>query len=227
MVDALGADWTLLPLLVIIGSLGWIHLVSPKKWRLLVRSIFGMRLGKQSLRDDLDLQDRTLIVLLALASLSIALFGYQVAVMNGLSAGPPLWLRCLGIVVAVLLGNVLVVRITGFVFHGDGGLTEYLFTRLLFRVGLGIGLLPLVIMIAYPHQIAWRPWLMFGGLALVAALEVFRWLRALWIGLGNGVPLRYIFIYLCALEVLPAVLVVQLLLSLFIPSLHTQQAARP
>ncbi len=75
--DPLAGDWILLVILFVLGMLGWVNLVSPKKWRLITRSFFSFRLGRQSLRDELDVQDRTLIGLAVMASGTIALFAYQ------------------------------------------------------------------------------------------------------------------------------------------------------
>ena len=36
----------------------------------------------------------------------------------------------------------------------------------------------------------------------------YRWLRGVWIGLGEGVPLRYIILYFCAAELMPVLLAV-------------------
>jgi len=47
------------------------------------------------------------------------------------------------------------------------------------------------------------------GLILIAIVVVLRWLRAALIGSSAGIPARYIFIYLCALEILPAALALQ------------------
>ena len=63
-----------------------------------------------------------------------------------------------------------------------------------------------------PDEILWRVWGVRLGAVLVALVTVFRWIRAAVLGLGEGVPLRYVFIYLCALEILPVVLACQLAL---------------
>ncbi len=221
-IDPLGADWTLLILLVALGTLGWINLVSPKKWRLLVRSFFSYRLGRQTLRDELDLQDRTLIGLAIMACGTIALFLYQVAVLRGgLVAGFGPWSRLFGVCLGVQVAQVLVVRLVGLLVEADSGLSEYLFTLLLFHVALGIVLLPIAGVMAFPHVFSWRAWLPWAGGLLVAVVVGFRWVRAAVVGLGEGVPLRYIFIYLCALEILPAALAFQHVRQLVPTPSHT------
>lgn len=218
--DPLSGDWILLVMLVALGMLGWINLVSPKKWRLLTRSFFSFRLGRQSLRDELDLQDRTLIGLAIMATAAVALFGYQATVLVGhLPPGLGLWAKLFGLFLLVLVTQVLLVRLAGRLFQADGGLSEYLYTLLLLHVVLGVALLPVTASIAWPHDVTvapahaggmlWRIWGLRLGAALVALVTLFRWLRAAVLGLGEGVPLRYVFIYLCALEILPVALACQ------------------
>ena len=218
--DPLAGDWILLVMLAALGMLGWINLVSPKKWRLLTRSFFSFRLGRQSLRDELDLQDRTLIGLAVMASAAVALFGYQFTVLVGhLPPGIGLWAKLFGVFLLVLVAQVLLVRLAGRLFQADGGLSEYLYTLLLLHVVLGVALLPVTASIAWPHdvststtrpdEILWRVWGVRLGAVLVALVTVFRWIRAAVLGLGEGVPLRYVFIYLCALEILPVALACQ------------------
>ncbi len=65
--DPLSGDWMALVVVLATGLLGWINVVAPKKWRLLTGTVFGLRLGRQSMRDEVDLQDRTLVALVLMA----------------------------------------------------------------------------------------------------------------------------------------------------------------
>lgn len=208
--DPLAGDWILLVMLAGVGMLGWINLVSPKKWRLLVRSFFAFRLGRQSLRDELDLQDRTLIGLAVMASALVALFAYQfvVLVAHG-SPGIGLWAELFAAALVLLFVQVFLVRSVGRLFEADNGLAEYLYTFLLLHIALGIVLLPVTATIAWPYRVSWRTWALVTGLGLIGLVTAYRWLRAAALGVGEGVPVRYIFIYLCALEILPVALACQ------------------
>lgn len=208
--DPLNADWTVLLLLICVGVLGWINLVSPKKWRLLSGSFFSFRLGRQSMRDDIDPQDRTLIMLVVMSSCVLALFLYEFGSLHaGVGTGLGHWSRMLVLCMAALLAQVLVLNGLRILFQGDGGLSEYLYTLLLMHVALGIVLLPITSVLAFPHDVEWRSWLAWAGLAIVVVVILLRWVRALIIGVGAGVPVRYIFLYLCALEILPVALLLQ------------------
>ncbi|MCB0774190.1 MAG: hypothetical protein KDB93_12540, partial [Flavobacteriales bacterium] len=52
-------------------------------------------------------------------------------------------------------------------------------------------------------------WLAWSGLGIGVAVLLFGWVRAVVVGVGSGAPLRYIFLYLCALEMLPVALALQ------------------
>jgi len=69
------------------------------------------------------------------------------------------WTRIFGLCIALLIGQVFTIRVTAALFQGDGGLGEYLYTLLLLHVVLGMALLPVTGLLAFPHTVAWRGWL--------------------------------------------------------------------
>jgi hypothetical protein len=208
--DPLSGDWMALVVVLATGLLGWINVVAPKKWRLLTSTVFGLRLGRQSMRDEVDLQDRTLVALVIMAMGVLALFLYQWGVLyGGGTQGLLVWARIFGLCLALFVGQVLLLRMLGLLFRGDGGSMEYVYTLLLLNVALGVALLPVVALMAWPHQPSWRPWISGLGLFLLGAMLLFRWFRALLCGRGGGLPTGYVLLYLCALEILPVALALQ------------------
>lgn len=205
--DPLSADWVTGILLLVFVLLAYTNVASPKKWRLLWSSMFSLRLGKQVLREDVDPQDRTLIGLIVTALVLMALFAYQVAVVSGVpSSGPALFGRSLLFVVIALVAHVLLLNLVGVLFRSDGGLMEYLYTMLLITIVLGVLLLPVVLLVAY--QPGLRSLLVPLGVGVVALLVLYRWFRAVLIGVGEGVPLRHVFLYLCTAEIVPVALAI-------------------
>lgn len=208
VIDPFGTAWVSVALVLVMVLLAYVNVASPRKWRLVWSSFFTLRLGRQVIREDIDLQDRTLIGLLGAALLVLALFGYQLAERPEAAVhGLPLFVRLLGLVVAGIVAQVLLLRLINLLFQADGGLEEYLYTVVLIIVMLGLLLLPLVALMAY--QPDWRPALRTFGLLLVGLTLMYRWFRAMWIGVGEGVPSRHVFLYLCTAEILPVALVVQ------------------
>ena len=201
--DPLSAEWVTLLLLLILTLMAVIQFGSPRKWRSLGRSMFSMRLGKQALREEMDLQDRSFLGLLFIGGTLLALFAWQVLVLRG-STGT--YAALLGLVMGVVLGHYILLRGVGAVLRVDAGMEEYIYTGFLLFILSGPVLLPLVVGIAYRPE--WRSGAVWVGMVMLVVLLAYRWLRGVWIGLGEGVPPRYIILYFCAAELMPVLLAV-------------------
>ncbi|MEO5586002.1 MAG: DUF4271 domain-containing protein [Flavobacteriales bacterium] len=220
-VDALSSGWLAGVLLLALGIVAWVNMVSPKQWPVLARSFGALRLGKHRLREDLDMRDRTLTGLVVLSTVVIAMFAYQVLLYRGwIGHGFVEFGRVLLVVTVVSLAQVAFLRAISLLPATDGGTEEYLYTVILMHVVMGLFLLPVVTVMSFPWRVAWREWAWIVGVAIIILTILFRWIRAATIGVGNGVPLRYIFIYLCALEILPFGLAIEYARHFVPPSPH-------
>lgn len=209
-VDTLSSGWLAGVLFLALGILAWVNMVSPKQWGVLARSFGALRLGKHRLREDLDMRDRTLTGLVVLSTVMIAMFVYQVLLYHGwIEHGIMGFSRILLVVAVVAVAQVAFLRAIALLPATDSGTEEYLYTMILMHVVMGLLLLPVVTLMSFPGEVAWREWAWILGVAIIAVTILFRWVRATTIGLGNGVPLRYIFLYLCALEILPVALALE------------------
>lgn len=217
--DPLNTEWVAGFFVLVMAALAWIHAISPRKWRLLAHAAGRMRLGRQVMREDVDLRDRTLIGLLVVGTSVTGLFCYQWAVSRaGLEAA---WFRAVeSMVIALMLVTVQIalIRLGSFLFQSDGGAEEYVYTVVLLSVLAGVVLLPVSLLVAYRPE--WRPALLIIGWVCLGAMVLLRWLRAVAIGVGSGAPLRYIFIYLCALEILPVAIALRSLQQALLPDVR-------
>lgn len=203
-IDPLGAGWLAGVVLLACGALAWVNLTAPKQWEVLLHSFASVRLGKQRVRAELDLSDRNLALLLLTAILLIGVFAYEVSYFQGWgAAGLPAFGQVLLVTAIVVVAQMVLLRVIGSMAGADGGLEEYLRTVVVLNVGLGLALLPLAVAMAWPAWVAWRTPVCIAGLMLAVAVLLFRWVRAVAIGLGHGTPVRYVFIYLCAAEAMP------------------------
>lgn len=201
--DPLTAEWVTLVLLGVVALMALINVSSPRKWRLLGQAMFRMRLGKQALREEIDLQDRAFLGLLLVGTLVLSLFGWQALTVKGFDSGFPMLVLA---VAGMVLAHYVLLRIVGSLMRAAPGVEEYLYTGFLIFILAGMVLLPIVTFMAY--QAPWRSGAMLVGAALLGLLLLYRWLRGAWIGVGEGVPLRYIILYFCAAELLPVLLVI-------------------
>jgi len=203
--DPLNAEWVTLVLLVVLIALAYTNINSPRKWRLLAQGMFRMRLGRQTLREEVDLQDRTFIGLLVVAIAGLSLFLWQGAVLLDPLDHPRFHWFVIGVTTVLLVQGVLL-RSIATVSDSDQGMTEFLSTGLLLFILTGIALIPIAALVAYRSP--WRPVLLTVGMVVVAILVLYRWVRGAWVGASEGVPLRYIIIYLCAAEIVPILLLI-------------------
>lgn len=208
--DSLSADWVLLVLLAVFVQLAWTNVVSPRKWGLIMDGAFRARISRRSLREDIDLQDRSMLGLLAALLAGSALFVQQVLVMRGIAgAGPVVYVGVAAVLLVAVLAQVILLRALSWLFQGDGGLQEYTYAMVLNHLVLGAALLPVAVLVAYRPEM--RPVLLPTGGVIAAVIVLLRWGRAVLIGRSAGVPSRHIFLYLCAAEILPVFLVLQTL----------------
>lgn len=207
-VDPFNAEWVTIVLLLSVCLLALINLGAPRKWGVLAQALFRLRLGRQVLRDEVDLRDRALVGLLVLAVAVLALFGWQL---------DQLWRpeahysygRWSLVVAAVMVGQLVVNGSVARIIGDRSILMEHSYTGLLLHVLAGLLMLPVVALLAYRSE--WRHELLWTGLFILGALLLYRWFRGGWLGLSEGVPGRHILLYLCAAEVLPALLLISLL----------------
>lgn len=208
--DPLSADWVVLVLLAVLVQLAWTNVVSPRKWGLILNGAFGARISRRSLREDIDLQDRSMLGLLVALLAGLGLFLHQALVMRGIAdAGPVGYFGVVAVLVLVVLAQVFVLRLVGWLFQGDGGLQEYIYVLVIDHLVLGAALLPVAVLVAFRPEM--RFVLLPTGGVIASAIVLLRWGRAGLIGRSAGVPLRHIFLYLCAAEILPVFLVLQTL----------------
>ena len=207
--DPLTAMWASGVFLSCLLVLATVNIGSPRKWRGLRQAAFRARLGQQILREEVDTSDRNVLGLLAVAVAAIAMLLWQAAMVFQGQA-PAYWMIFLA-VAAALLAQALLLQLVAWIARTDTGITEYIYTGALLHAALGIVALPISMLAAYRPEM--RDWLIAIGLGLLAIGLLYRWLRGALIGLGEGVPVRYILLYICAAEIGPLALALDALLN--------------
>lgn len=203
--DPLNAEWVTIVLVLALALLALINVSAPRKWGVLAQALFRLRLGRQVLRDEVDLRDRALWGLLLPAVSVLALFAWQLdtlwwgAVAHG-------YMEWLGLVVLVIGAQLLLNAALARFIDDRGVLMEHSYTGLLLHVLAGMLLFPVVALLAYRAE--WRMEVGWLGVGLLGLLLLYRWFRGGWLGLSEGASGHHILLYLCAAEVLPALLLV-------------------
>lgn len=207
----MSADWATGVFLSCLLILATVNVGSPRKWRVLRQAAFRIRLGRQVLREEVDTRDRNVLGLLAVAVASLAMLLWQSSKSLMHESAGLSYIQVFFGVGAVLLAQALVLRLIAFLALADAGITEYMYTGALLHSAVGIATLPLAVLAAYRPE--WRAVLLPAGMSLIGLGLVYRWIRGAWIGLGEGVPFRYVLLYLCGAEIAPMALALGVLRS--------------
>ncbi|MEZ4757961.1 MAG: DUF4271 domain-containing protein [Flavobacteriales bacterium] len=204
-IDPFNAEWVTIVLVLALSLLALINVSAPRKWGVLAQALFRLRLGRQVLRDEVDLRDRALWGLLLPAVSVLALFAWQLDTLWWGSVAHS-YVEWLGLVVLVIGGQLVLNGALARVINDRGVLMEHSYTGLLLHVLAGMLLFPVVALVAYRAE--WRIEVGWLGLGLLGLLLLYRWFRGGWLGLSEGASGHHILLYLCAAEVLPALLLV-------------------
>jgi hypothetical protein len=100
-------------------------------------------------------------------------------------------------------------RLLGHIFLVRDEFDEYVYNLNLFNKGVGMFLFPVVV--AYPFIFErWQPYLLWFGAIVLGALFLLFLVRGFQIILRKEVSMFYLILYLCAVEILPVLLLVKL-----------------
>ncbi|MFN8699315.1 MAG: DUF4271 domain-containing protein [Flavobacteriales bacterium] len=206
----LAEDWMFFVFLICILLITWSRLSEPGQLRRMVNSAFNIRLMRQEMRE--ETQHRiTRIIYLTVFSLMSGMCIYAAVRITApnmtLVIHPVLFFLGLSASVGLIyLGKSFVVRLVSHVAAGDFSLSEYLYSLLHLNQVSGILLLPVMLVVVYSSQKTASAALT-GAAAILGLMLLYRWSRGVTSALSNGVPLFYIFFYLCTLEILPLLVI--------------------
>jgi len=116
-----------------------------------------------------------------------------------------LFLFNLGLLTGVFLGRLLLLNTAGFLFNRGRVLKEYLYNIFIFNKLIGMAVLPMVFLLVYTTGIL-QEIILWLTLALVCGVFLMRLIRGVVFSYRKEVLIFYMFLYLCALEIAPLVL---------------------
>ncbi len=210
--------WPGVVLLFIFCLLVSIKITDPKKIYRIILSSFSLQVAKQLYREDYRLSKRVSVFLsigfvLTLAFLVHIVNNYFGLMLRGVN---PLkqYLFFVAVVVSMYLVKLLTNYFLSFVFKTEELFREYVFNVFVFCQTAGIVLFPFVICLQYakcPPE-----WLLYPGMVIYAGFYILRMLRGFVISMiEQNIGILYIFLYLCALEILPFLVLIKFLLVNF------------
>lgn len=211
----LSPDWLFPVMLLIFVVFAWLKLFYARYFNQMIAALFNNNLTGQIVRDENILVQRATVYLTLLFYLIASLFLYELSFWLhwNISFAGNGFLRFLFFTILVSFVyalKFLILKCCGWLFEYDREFSSYLFNVFIINNALGMLLFPLIIILAFNRTI--NPfWLFNGSLVLISLGYVYRLARGILIGLRSpGVRLQYLFLYLCALELAPLLLLLRI-----------------
>lgn len=210
----LSEDWMILVFLFALVTLAYTRRFHPARIVRLWNSTWNVRILRQAIREEPNTPRANLLFNISFFLLT-ALVLYMAV--KYLKAGPPniqgflLYLMILGGVLLAYALKTAGIRVVQLMADGDFGLGEYEYNLFLINRVIGLLLFPIALFLAYSPLKISEPFVI-TALVIFAIMVVYRMLRGLFNAAGSGVPVFYIFFYICTLEILPLVVCIKALM---------------
>jgi hypothetical protein len=206
------SDWLTISLIVMMVFFTWFRLFYYKIFRQLLTSYFNMTASNQIVRDESYLLQRASLVISIISYLLAGLFLYQISVLYDWQI---YWLQK-GLVRFVLFSLIIAIsysvkmillRVLSVVFNQEKAAGTYIFNLFLMIMMAGLILFPANIFLAY-SSMAVKHFAAIATISLIGLMFLFRLSRAIriWFSIPQF-SFFYLFLYLCAFEVAPLLVV--------------------
>jgi hypothetical protein len=209
-------DWLFFILLLIIALLTWLKVFYRKNVLQIFEAFFSNVVANQIVGDENILVQRASVLLTITFNLAAALLLYLLSeiydwpVPYAGSGFSKFIIFALVISCAYTL-KFIILKLAGFLFRIEKAIATYIFNIFIINNVLGILLILLVIGIAYLPT-ATTSYLIPAAAMFVCFAYLYRFLRGPVIGFSyNSYSNLYLFLYLCALEIAPLLIIIKLI----------------
>jgi hypothetical protein len=139
---------------------------------------------------------------------SISFFGWY----SSDGSGFDIFLLILGSILLILIFKIMVLRLMEFLTDTDQGQRENRYTWVLFHQLCGMILLPIAAIMIFGKAFWVLPAIILA-LSLLIIFLIFRIGKGFLLASGNKVYFLHIFLYLCALEIVPLIVMIKVLIT--------------
>lgn len=201
--------WLFIYLLVMLGLFAWIRIYYGNIYAGTIQASTNFLVAARMFKDKSLLQNQLDNVLYVIYFLSMAYFMFFIEERMGLVpyrlGGFLLYLFNLALLLGVFLARALLVNLMGSLFNQLVLFREYLYHTFIFNKLLGIIILPLLLFVMYTQGIVQQifTWISFGTLGVILVMRI---IRGVAFSFKKDISIFYMFLYLCALELAPLVL---------------------
>ncbi|MCP4310058.1 MAG: DUF4271 domain-containing protein [Bacteroidetes bacterium] len=209
--------WLFIALFALLGIYAWIRIFYGSILMQTFQASVSFQVAARMFKDNSILQKQLDNILYVFYLLSVSLILYVAEIRFGLEpygiSGIYLFLFNLAVLVVLFLSRLILVNTAGFLFNRIRIFREYLFNIFIFNKLIGLSVLPLLLFVIYTNGIL-KDVFQWLTVAALAAILIIRLIRGIVFSLKKDVSIFYIFLYLCALEIAPLVLMYRWLASI-------------
>jgi hypothetical protein len=201
--------WYFIYLFLLIGLFAWIRV---NYGNILIQSVqasTNFQVAIRMFKDNSLLQNQLDIALYIYYFLTMAFLLYYIELRVDLSPyklqGGLLYLFNFALLVGIFLSRVLLLNIAGIFFKRVKIIREYLYNIFIFNKLSGLVVLPLLFLLVYTTGFL-QNLLFWGVVFILSCIVLMRLIRGIVFSYRKEVLIFYMFLYLCALELAPLVL---------------------
>jgi hypothetical protein len=215
-VNDFNPDWMFPVIIIVVGMFTWLRIYYNKFFLRFFSAIFNSNITNQIVRDENVLVQRASVVLSVAFYLVMAMFLYILSIhynwLSSMSTGIVRFVFLALIVAAAYAFKFIVLKITGYIFDLGKETSSYIFTVFLINNIQGIVLFPLIVLLLFGHAGAGNI-IIIPAIVIAVSAYLYRLARGVQIGISvPGFSPVYLFLYLCALEIAPLIVIVKLVM---------------
>lgn len=210
--------WPSVVLFIVLCLLVLLKATSPQKTFRVLNAAYSLQVARQIEREDYGPLKRVSLVLSAVFVLITAFLLYKLNLLFGsiLINNGSLFQYLFFVMVIILVYSVKLIgtNIIGHITQTTGIINEYINNTLIINQSVGVILLPVMIIVELSPV---NPvWIVFPATLFLVLGYILRLYRGfLFAGIEHGVGLLQLFVYLCALEILPLLVLIKFLVVNF------------
>lgn len=201
--------WLFLYLLFLLGFYAWARVYYSHIMSQTVQASTNFQVAVRIFKDKSMLQNQLDYILYVIYFLSMAYFLFYLEEREGLlpygMRGVTLYLFNLALLMGVFLSRIFMINLLGSLFNQMALFREYLYHLFIFNKLMGILILPMLLFVVYTRGVFQEAviWAALGGVGVVLIMRI---IRGIAFSLKKDISIFYMFLYLCALEIVPLAL---------------------
>lgn len=206
--------WVFAILLFCVSLIGYMRIFYSARFNNHIKSFLVPRLANQLMREEYSLTHPVSIFLslnfFLMVSLIALLWMNRLRATEYFSLSFTSLLLLFVFVVGIYFIKIIFLKLIGYFLNKPQETDDYIFTIFLLNQGVGIILLPMLVLICYGSAHLQTIFFVIS-FVLLGFFFLYRISRGGMQALNFGTPVFYIFMYLCALEILPLLIGIKLL----------------